>query len=272
MQKEVTRIIGDLNSFAPDIVLTGDDNATNYIGNYYIDSKTPMVFWGINGSPMKYGLLDSLNKPGRNITGVYQADYLKECIIFLNNLLPKVKTITLLSDDSVSSRAKIKKLRRLNSSGELPIEIVTTIVTNNLNQWKTQTLDAAKYTDAFFMLNHNTLKDAKGRPVNEMEIGAWYLRNINKPEISYEEHFIVEGMLAAVSDSGVKQGYQAMELAIQILEGKDPGKIAVTAPSRGDYVVNKERAKMLGIYHSIKSNTKIEAWIDHALALKQYPE
>jgi putative ABC transport system substrate-binding protein len=221
---------------------------------------------------MKYGLLDSLNKPGRNITGVYQADYLKECIIFLKNLLPNIKTITILSDDSVSSRAKIKKLRRLSSSGELHLELVTTIVTNNLNQWKTQALDAAKYTDAFFMLNHNTLKDATGRPANNMEIGAWYLRNINKPEISYEEHFIVEGMLAAVSDSGVKQGYQAMELAIQILAGGNPGKLAVTAPRRGDYVVNKERAKMLGVYQSIKNNSKIEAWIDHALALKQYPE
>lgn len=271
MQKEVTRIINDLNIFEPDIVLTGDDNATNYFGNYYIDSNTPLVFWGVNGSPMKYGLLDSLEKPGRNITGVYQADYIKESVYFLKNLLPHIKTITILSDDSVSSRAKVKKLSRLSESGELPVEIVGSIVTNDKKEWQQRSLEAAKYTDAFFVMNHNTLKDANGTAVDNMEIGAWYLRNINKPEISYEEHFIVEGMFAAVSDSGVKQGFQATELAIKILNGEKPADLPVTAPQRGDYVVNRERAKMLKVYSKIMNNTQIEDWIDESLALKQYP-
>jgi ABC-type uncharacterized transport system substrate-binding protein len=272
IQAEVTRIIAELNQFKPDIVLTGDDNATNYIGNYYIDSATPMVFWGVNGNPMKYGLLSSLDTPGHNITGVYQADYLKESVNFLKNLLPAVKTIAILSDDSVSSRAKVKKLQRLSATGELAIELVTTITTNNEADWKAQALDAAKYADSFFILNHNTIRNEAGDPVNNMELGAWYLRNIQKPEISYEQHFIVEGMFAAVSDSGVKQGYQAMQLALRILAGENPGTMAVTAPQRGDYVVNKERAKMLGIYDTVKNNPQIEAWVDTILALKQYPQ
>ena len=272
IQREVTRIIKDLNDFKPNIVLTGDDNATNYFGNYYIDSGTPLVFWGVNGNPMKYGLLDSLSKPGRNITGVYQADYIKESVIFLTNLLPNIKSITILSDDSVSSRAKVKKLHRLGESGELPIEIVGSIVTNKKDEWQNRALEAAQYTDAFFVMNHNTLKDSNDKAVDNMEIGAWYLHNIAKPEVSYEEHFIVEGMFAAVSDSGVKQGFQATELAIRILKGEKPGGMAVTAPKRGDYVVNKERARMLGVYEKIKSNLQIEDWIDESLALKQHPQ
>ncbi len=268
IQKEVTRIIADLKDFAPDIVLTGDDNATNYLGNYYIDSKTPLVFWGVNGNPMKYGLLDSLALPGRNITGVYQADYLKECTYFLKSLLPEVQNIAIVSDDSVSSRAKVKKLKRLGYSKQLPVEIKSTIVTNKVDNWKKEVITASKEVDAFFMLNHNTLKDKDGKPIDNMDIGAWYLKNIRKPEISYEQHFIVEGMLAAVSDSGVKQGYEAMKIAIRILEGENPGTIPVTAPQRGDYVVNKERAKMLGVYEKIKTNEKIEAWVEKALALK----
>jgi ABC-type uncharacterized transport system substrate-binding protein len=119
------------------------------------------------------------------------------------------------------------------------------------------------------MLNHNTLKDNEGKPVNSMDIGAWYLRNIKKPEISDEQHFIMEGMLAAVSDSGVRQGYQAMKLAIKILEGENPGTLPVTAPKRGDYIINRERAKMLGVYEKIKNNKDIELWIDTALSLQR---
>lgn len=269
IQKEVTRIIADLKEFAPDIVLTGDDNATNYLGNYYIDSATPLVFWGVNGNPMKYGLLDSLDSPGRNITGVYQADYLKESTYFLTSLLPDIKTIAILSDDSVSSRAKVKKLQRLNYAKQLPVKIKASIVTNRVEEWKKEAIAASQKVDAFFMLNHNTLKDKDGNPVDNMEIGAWYLKNIKKPEVSYEQHFIVEGMLAAVSDSGVKQGYEAMKIAIKILNGEKPGAIPVTAPKRGDYVVNKERANILGIYEKIKGNEKIEAWVEKALALKE---
>ena len=272
IQKEVTRIIQDIEAFAPDIVLTGDDNATNYLGNYYIDSATPLVFWGVNGNPMKYGLLDSLVEPGRNITGVYQADYLIESVAFLKSLLPTIETITLLSDDSVSSRAKVKKLERLSSANELPITLNGTIMTNDLDEWKAKALAAAPTSDAFFILNHNTLKNAKGDPVDSLKIGAWYLRNILKPEVSYEEHFIVEGMFAAVSDSGVKQGYNAMELAAKILKGVNPAKLAVTAPRRGDYVVNKERAKMLGVYDTVKDNPQIEAWVEESLALKKFPK
>jgi putative tryptophan/tyrosine transport system substrate-binding protein len=271
IQRETTKIIQKLNAFSPDIVLTGDDNATNYLGNYYIDSKTPLVFWGVNGNPMKYGLLDSLEHPGHNITGVYQADYLKESIVFFKNLLPEIKTITILSDDSVSSRARVKKIHSLSSLGKLPLKIVGSITTNSYSDWQKETLEAEKYTDSFFMLNHNTLKDESGKPVNEMEAGAWYLRNIKKPEVSNEQHFIVEGMLAAVSDSGLKQGYQAMMIAIKILHGGRASEIAVSAPSRGNYVVNKERAKTLNLYDKIKDDTQIEAWIDDSMALKRYP-
>ncbi|MGH1441600.1 MAG: ABC transporter substrate-binding protein [Cellvibrionaceae bacterium] len=270
IQKEVTRIIGDLEQFKPSIVMTGDDNATNYLGNYYIDSSTPLVFWGVNGSPMKYGLLDSLSKPGRNITGVYQADYLKESVLFLKELLPQVKSLTILSDDSVSSRAKLKKLQRLYNNKALPVKITHTIVTNKAEEWKKEALKASEKTDAFFMLNHNTLKNKKGEPVDSMKLGAWYIRNIKKPEVSYEQHFIVEGMFAAVSDSGVKQGYGATKLANKILKGESPSLMAVTAPIRGDYVVNRERAKMLGVYKTIKNNKLIEAWVEKAIALEKY--
>jgi|GEM_PF-3984131 len=78
-------IITELDSFDPDIILLGDDNADNYIGNHYLDSSIPIVFWGINGLPLKYDLLDSLEKPGHNVTGVYQAGYHLDSIRFLKN-------------------------------------------------------------------------------------------------------------------------------------------------------------------------------------------
>ncbi len=65
------RIRTELDAFKPNLIMLGDDNATNYLGNVYLDTGIPVVFWGVNGLPVKYGLIDSIEKPGHNVTGIY---------------------------------------------------------------------------------------------------------------------------------------------------------------------------------------------------------
>ena len=129
-------VMAALSRFAPDLVLLGDDNAANYIGNQLVDTEVPAVFWGVNGLPLKYGLLDSLDRPGHNVTGVYQPGYPKECLEFLQRLAPRVRTFAILSDDSETGRSKAKGLESLADAGGLPLELVGSVVTNSLEQWQ----------------------------------------------------------------------------------------------------------------------------------------
>ena len=264
-------ILKEAKNFKPDIILLGDDNAANYIGNLYIDTEIPVVFWGINGLPLKYGLIDSIENPGHNVTGVYQAGYLKENIEYLKRLVPGIETFAILSDDSPTGRSKAKQVERMAAEGKLPLKLAATVVTNSLSEWKSEALRLQKEVDAFFVLNHNTIKDDLGNPVDQLKIGAWYLRNIKKPDCAHEKQFAKEGILLAVDDSGVKQGYEAVKTAYQILEeGKNPGTIPVRAPERGPVIVNRQRANMLGI--DLSGKAFIEEFIDSALALEKYPD
>ena len=272
IMQTVARIVKEIEEFKPDVILLGDDNAANHIGNQYIDTEIPIVFWGINHNPLKYDLVDSIDNPGHNITGVYQAGYLKEGVIWLKKLLPGVKTLAVLSDDSPTARPYAKALARFAKQGQLPVEIVETVVTNSLETWKAKALALQHKVDAFFVLNHNTLKDRNGKAVDQLEIGAWYLRNIKKPDIGHSKQFVIEGMFCAVDDSGIKQGYEAVKIAHRILEGgEDPGTIPVYAPERGPIVVNLERSAMLGILDLVKASPLIDELIEKALALEKYP-
>lgn len=265
----VVRILKGLEAFSPDIVLLGDDNATRYFGNQYIDSDTPVVFWGVNGNPMKYGLIDSVERPGHNITGVYQAGYLKEGVSSLTQLLPEVKTIAVLADDSETGRAKAKGLQRLASNGELPVTLVETVITGSLGTWQARALALQPRVDAFFVLNHNTLRDRDGKTVDQMAVGAWYLRHIRKPDVGHEKQFVEEGMLCAVDDSGFKQGYEAVRIMDRILgSGEAPADIAVYAPTRGEFIVNMQRAAMLGLTGVVAGSPLVESRVDKALALE----
>jgi ABC-type uncharacterized transport system substrate-binding protein len=264
----VDRVLTEIAEFRPDLVLLGDDNAANYVGNQLIDTKVPVVFWGVNGLPLRYGLLDSLEKPGHNITGVYQAGYLKECLEFLQRIVPGVKTFAVLSDDSETGRAKVKALESLHESGRLPLQLVESVVTNRLDEWKSGALRLQDRVDAFFVMNHNSLKDENGRAVDQLEIGHWYLRHIRIPECAHEKQFAEEGMLCVCDDSGYNQGYEAMKLAYRILKkGQSPGQIEVKAPGRGPFLVNRARARGLGLV--LTADMGVEEIIETALALEK---
>lgn len=274
-QKEIAaavdRIMVELFAFAPDLVLLGDDNAANHIGNQLVDTKTPVVFWGINGLPLRYGLLDSLEKPGHNVTGVYQPGYLRESLEFLQRIVPGVKTFAVLSDDSETGRAKVKTLESLHKAGKLPLTLVESVVTNRLAEWQSAALRLQDHVDAFFVTNHNSLKDQDGRAVDPLEIGAWYLRHIRIPECADEKQFVQEGLLCACDDSGYNQGYEAMKLVDRILrQGQRPEGIEVKAPARGPFLANGERARMLGIV--LTRQMGVEGTIEESLALEKAPE
>ncbi len=270
IEHTVKRIVTELEQFEPDILLLGDDNAANYIGNQYIDTELPVVFWGVNGSPLKYGLLDSVERPGHNVTGIYQAGYLKEAVVALKEIMPEINTLAVLSDDSPTGRSKVKELERYARNGELPVAIVETVMTDSLDTWKTKAVELQDEVDAFFISNHSTLKDAAGRPVDKMEGGAWYLQHIMKPDIGNMKHFVQEGILCAIDDSGFKQGYEATSIAHRILaEGEHPAEIAAYAPEPGPFVINLERAEMLGLLDVIGNSRLVGERIPKAMALEE---
>lgn len=264
------RITKEIQEFKPDLILLGDDNAANYIGNQFVDTGIPVVFWGVGMNPVKYGLIASLEVPGHNVTGVYQPGYLKESLGCLKELVPGISTFAVLSDDSETGRAKAKAIESLALRGELPLKLKSLVITDSFSEWQAEALALREQVDAFFVCNHNTLRDEKGEVVDPLKAFAWYLKNVKKPDCSNEKQFVQEGTLIAADDSGFKQGYEAVKIAYQILfEKRDPARIPVVIPYRGAIIVNRQRAGMLGIDLSNKSF--VEEYIDRSLALEKYP-
>lgn len=266
---EITmRIMNDISQFQPDLVLLGDDNAVNYIGNQLLDTETPVVFWGVNGLPIKYGLVDSMDRPGHNVTGVWQAGYHKESLELLHALVPEARTFAILACDSVTSRPKVKQIVALDREEKLPLKLVAIVQTNSYEKFQRRTLSLAEKVDAFFILNHDTMRDTQDNHVDMLTVGRWYLTHIHKPEASHEDQFVREGMLLTANDSGYNQAFTAFEMAYDILEqGFNPGLIRTKTPPRGPLMVNRRRAEMLSIKLEDKLDT-IDEIVDEALALQ----
>lgn len=262
-------IMEAIAEFNPDLVMLGDDNAANYIGNQLYDTEIPVVFWGINGLPIKYGLIDSMDRPGHNITGVWQAGYYAEGLELLSKLVPNAKTFAILACDSVTARSNIKLLQGLHRSGKLPLKLVEIVSTNDFTKFKQQAKALEAKVDAFFILNHDTMRDSEGNHLDMLDVGRWYLENINKPEASHEDQFVREGMLLTANDSGYNQGFTAFEMAFDILEqGLSPRLMRTKTPAHGPLMVNRNRARALGISLAAHDYL-IDEFIDSSAALEK---
>jgi len=262
--EEATRVIVKFN---PDLIFLGDDNAAKFIGPKFLDSKIPVVFWGLNNTPVKYGLVDSKEKPGHNVTGVYQSGYYPEGLMLLKTIVPEAKTFAVIADDSLTGRAMIKALIYNSRKGNLPLKLHGIISTSNYEQWKKDVLEIEKKVDAFFIAKYGALKDEAGEYVSNTKVAAWYLMNVKSPEAASAGQLVKQGMLCSVDDSGFNQGYQAVVIAHDIMaNGAKLAAYAPVVPGRGALTVNKQRAKMLGI--TLMKNMGIEQYVEKASVLE----
>lgn len=261
------RLAGLIRHFHPDILFLGDDNAANYIGNQFLDTDIPIVFWGVNNTPLKYGLVESMTRPGHNVTGVYQAMYFRENLQLLKNLVPQAKTFAILSDDSETGRSNAKALEYLARKGELPLRLTETFATENFEAWKQKVLELQKKVDAFYIAQYASFKDKAGNYVAPEVAVRWYLTHSNIPEAMPESQFVVQGILCTADDSGYNQGFEAAVIGHDILaRGASPATFPPRAPRRGQLIVNRQRAGMLGI--TLTKSMGIEQYIEEASVLK----
>lgn len=254
------RLISDIQDIRPDLIMLADDNTVKYIGNYLLDSKYPIVFWGVNGLPTKYPVVDTIMRPGHNITGVYQSNYTQSALDFFKDIFPGIKRISIISDASATGKAWNKQMEKLVLGQKSHFTLTTTIVSDDFKKIKSLIITADTETDLYILGPHFTITDEYGEKVSE-EFVDWYLSNINKPEITPMGSYLEEGFLCTVNDDIVKQGYEAAKMVYRILEnGENPGEIESITPTRGDFILNVKRAIDLNLYDSFRISGYVEQY------------
>lgn len=166
--------------------------------------------------------------------------------------------MAILSDDSPTGRTHAKQVKRFSDQDALDVELVEVVITNSYSEWKAKALELQQKVDAFYMSLHHTLRDDDGRPVDHKDAAGWYLKNILKPEVAPARYMVEGGMLCVVVDSGYQQGYQGVKMAHQILsQAAEPATMKPFSPEHGPFVVNRKRAKVLGLTERLVSQAKI---------------
>lgn len=201
-----------------------------------VDSETPAVFTAVT-DPVSAGLVDSLEKPGGNMTGSIDATNVEGQIEMLLKVVPNAKTVGIFYNSSeVNSEVQAEQAQKALEAAGLSVVVKTVTTTNDVQQVMTS---LAGQVDAIYLPTDNTVASTAST-IGEI------LKKAKVPAIGSDEAYL-EGVLFTYGVDFHGIGVQAGELAAKILKGEKPATLAVQTPQTAAIAVNEEMAKAIGI-------------------------
>uniref|UniRef100_C6E0X0 ABC transporter substrate-binding protein n=1 Tax=Geobacter sp. (strain M21) TaxID=443144 RepID=C6E0X0_GEOSM len=201
----------------------------------------PIVYSAVT-DPVKAGLVPSLAKGGKNVTGVSDMTPVRQQIEMLLRIKPKTKRIghiyTSSEENAVVLAAMVKQVCK-----EKKLEFVETTVTKSA-EVKQAAQAIAHRVDAFYISTDNTV-------VSAMSAVADVAKKAKIPIMSADPSSSeTYDVLAAWGFDYYKMGRATGKVVIEILKGKKPEQIPtrfMTKASDVDLLINLDVAKKLGL-------------------------
>jgi putative tryptophan/tyrosine transport system substrate-binding protein len=202
-----------------------------------VNSTIPIVFVS-GGDAVQMGIVDALNRPGGNITGViaYQREFAPKRLELLDQLLPGGAMIAVLENPAdflespdllEAARSLGKKIRVLNATNEREIDMAF----ESLAQVRADALLVSTQS-LFFTRAHQIIALAS---------------RLRMPTLYYRREFAVAGGLMSYGSS-TEEVYRVLgEYTGRLLNGQKPSDLPVQRPTKFELVINLKTAKALGL-------------------------
>lgn len=231
-----------IDTWEPDLVFLGDDNAQRYITTQYINSDTPFVFCAVNAEPEEYGF-----NTASNVTGVLERMHFVQSVRLLKSLVPTVRSIALISDKGNMWGAMVERFKQKVDQLE-DVQVVSYDFIDTFAQFQQTILKYQDTVDAIGFLGVFEYKDDQGVNVPLETVTDWVNENSHLPDFSFWKDRVDKGTLCAVTVSGLAQGQAAGNMARRILlDGRRPSDITMETTETGLPVINLARARKLKI-------------------------
>jgi putative ABC transport system substrate-binding protein len=208
-------------------------------------SSIPVLF--ITGTdPRRDGLVESLNRPGRNATGVYLYTNLviEKCIEQLRDLVPHAATIAILrrtlgpSSSGAEREEREESDRKLTARADVRVIIVSAKAEGDFGL---AFASAAQQGAGALIVDNEALFNNR-----RAELIGLAVRH-RLPTAYMGREYVEAGGLMSYAQVIPEAYRQIGKYAGQILKGSNPAELPVYQPSRFELVVNRRTAETLGL-------------------------
>ena len=203
-------------------------------------STIPIVF-GMGGDPAKAGLIDSINRPGRNATGFFilSNDMEQKRLGMLKELVPEVTYFgAMLNPDFPPAAGQMRDIE--DAAPKIDRRIFVTKASNDAD------LDAAfaaivRERVGALLVASDPFFDTRRRRIIE------FAAQNKLPTIYQFREYAIDGGLISYGPSITDAYRQAGIYVGRILMGAKPADLPVVLPTKFDFVINLKTAKALGL-------------------------
>lgn len=200
-------------------------------------SDIPIVFAAVT-DPVAAKLVESLDRPGTNVTGVSDLNPFDAQFEMIQKVVPDAKKLGIVYNTSeVNSQVQVDKAKELGA--KLGYEIITAPITNS-NEVLQAAQSLVDKVDAFYVITDNTVATS----INSL---AQVAREHKIPTIVAEDSQVEGGCLISIGIDYETLGYQAGEMAVRVLKGANPAETPIEYQKDLKVVINSETQKILGI-------------------------
>ena len=205
-------------------------------------TKTIPIVFAVGVDPIKFGLVESLNRPAGNLTGLTQLNVEIEAkqVQLLHDLAPSATTIAFLinpsspayseaATESAQGAARVLGVRLLVLNASTPSDIETAFVT--LAKERVRLLLVSG--DSFLVAQRDQLVGLAAQHV--------------VPTLYHRREFTAVGGLMSYGPSLPEAYYVVGDFTGRVLKGKKPADMPVHQSTKFELVLNLKTAKALGL-------------------------
>jgi putative ABC transport system substrate-binding protein len=228
----------ELVALVPDVILvTGNVGLAPMV---QATRTVPIVFVGV-ADPVGAGLVDSMARPGGNVTGFIQFEYSLsgKWLELLKEVAPGVTRVAILRDPAIA--AGIGQFAVIQSvAPSLGIDV------SPVNVRDPSEIERA--IAAFARVsNGGLIVTASALAVLHRELIITLAARHKLPAIYYRRYFVDGGGLISYGYDIVDHYRRAAGYVDRILKGEKPADLPVQAPTRYELTINLKAAKALGL-------------------------
>jgi len=228
----------NLVALAPDVILAAGDSTMPFLME--ATRTVPIVFTVVT-DPVGAGYVDSLARPGGNVTGLMNIEYggSGKWLELLKEVAPTVARVAVLRDlANVATVAQFGAIQAMASS--LRVEVTPV----NLR-------DASEVEQSVKIFasspNGGLVVAASGAAVRYRDLIVRLAEQYKLPAVYWERFFVAAGGLISYGADLIDNYRRAAGYVDRILKGEKPADLPVQEPIKFQLVINLKTAKALGL-------------------------
>ncbi len=228
----------ELVALAPDVILATASAATAAL--LQASRTIPIVFATV-ADPVGAGYVDSLARPGGNVTGFLLFEYgiAGKWLELLKQIAPAVTRAAVIRDPNISSGiGQWAVIQAMAPSMGVELSLINMRDAGAIERDITAVARSS---------NGGLIVTATPLATQHRELIIRLAGDHKLPAIYFERYFVSGGGLISYGPYMVDQYRQAAGYVDRILKGEKPADLPVQAPTKYELVVNLKTAKALGI-------------------------